>query len=338
MTPLNTLAEEKLARVPLPLKNIEPTSIVENKDFAAASKEAISAKYTRSRDRRTRGLTCTDEFHVGDLLIVSGKTTPMEGVNEKNNNFALQLCAYGAVEYIKDDIRTSAQEGSILVCPNNGGTFATTFYSGLSLQLDGSRLRQAIVAVSGSQSAIKLDRAFTTRANQKDSTQRPSTVLFKLFEYIDTLLLEDQSLPGILGLDDQIYRTMALEYVIENKLLDEVKRRERLQTSRSSVFDDLIDWIRENRQSQITLTDLQNHSNYSSRQLQSMFRRKFESTPMEFVRRQRLSGALARLENPKEGDTVTKIARDFGYRHVSNFSTDFHRQFGFSPSQVLRSA
>jgi hypothetical protein len=187
-------------------------------------------------------------------------------------------------------------------------------------------------------SVVNLDRAFATGVISEVATHRPSTALFKLFEYIDTLLLEDQSLPGILGLDDQIYRTMALEYVIENKLLDEVKRRERLQTSRSSVFDDLIDWIRENRQSQITLTDLQNHSNYSSRQLQSMFRRKFESTPMEFVRRQRLSGALARLENPKEGDTVTKIARDFGYRHVSNFSTDFHRQFGLSPSQVLRSA
>ena len=338
MTPLNALAEEKLAQVPLPLKNIEPTSIVENKDFAKASKEAISAKYSQSRDRRTRGLTCTDEFHVGDLLIVSGKTTPMEGVNEKNNNFALQLCAYGSIEYRKEDVQLIASQGSILANPNNGAAFATTYYSGISLQLNRSRLEDAIVAVSGMKSVVNLDRAFATGVISQVATHRPSTALFKLFDYIDTLLLEDQSLPGILGLDDQIYRTMALEYVIENDLLEEVKRRERLQTSRSSVFDDLIDWIKENRQSQITLTDLQNHSHYSSRQLQSMFRRKFESTPMEFVRRQRLSGTLVRLENPKEGDTVTKIARDFGYRHVSNFSTDFHRQFGFSPSQVLRSA
>jgi AraC-like DNA-binding protein len=131
---------------------------------------------------------------------------------------------------------------------------------------------------------------------------------------------------------------MALEYVIENNLLEEVKKRERLHSCRSSALDNLVDWIRESGQINITLTDLQNQSHYSSRQLQSMFRNTFDCTPMEFVRKQRLSKALERLEHPKEGDSVTKIARDFGYRHVSNFSTDFQKEFGFPPSRVLRSA
>jgi AraC-like DNA-binding protein len=338
MSQLNTLVEERLAKVALPLKNIEPTSIVENEYFAKVGKEALSTKYAWSRVEGISGMTCSEQFHVGDLLVVSGKTTPMGVIDEKNNNFALQLCAYGAIEYIKDDIRTSAQEGSILVCPNNGGTFATTFYSGISLQLDGTRLRQAIAAVSGTQSEINLKQAFTTRVTEKDSIHRPSTALFQFFKYIDSLLLEDQSLPTVLNLDDQIYRGMALEYVIENGLLEEVKRRERLHNCRSSVLDDLVDWIRENGRLNITLTDLQNQSHYSSRQLQSMFRKKFDCTPMEFVKKQRLSKALERLECPDEGDSVTRIARDFGYRHVSNFSKDFQKEFRFSPSQVLRSS
>jgi len=338
MSRLNTLAEQKLARVPLPLKNIRPTSIVENKHFAEARKEALSTKYARSRDGRIRGLTCSDQFEVGDLLVVSGKTTPMAVIDEINNNIALQLCAHGSVDYTKDDIRTTAQKGCILVTPNNGGEFLTTFYSGISLQLDGNRLNQAIAAVSGTLSEISLDQIISTSATQRDSHHRPCTALFKFFDYIDSLLIEDQSLPSVLGLDDQIYRAMALEYVIENNLLEEVKKRERLHSCRSSALDNLVDWIRESGQINITLTDLQNQSHYSSRQLQSMFRNTFDCTPMEFVRKQRLSKALERLEHPKEGDSVTKIARDFGYRHVSNFSTDFQKEFGFPPSRVLRSA
>ena len=33
---------------------------------------------------------------------------------------------------------------------------------------------------------------------------------------------------------------------------------------------------------------------------------------------------------------MTRIAREVGYRHTSNFSADFQRQFGVAPSVVLR--
>jgi len=57
---------------------------------------------------------------------------------------------------------------------------------------------------------------------------------------------------------------------------------------------------------------------------------------MQFVRRQRLEWAMERLTAPQPGDTVLRIARDCGYRHSSNFSVDFQRQFGHKPSEVLR--
>jgi AraC-like DNA-binding protein len=59
---------------------------------------------------------------------------------------------------------------------------------------------------------------------------------------------------------------------------------------------------------------------------------------MQFVRRQRLSAAMEKLQTADLDDTVTTIARDTGYRYTSNFTNDFQREFGVKPSVVLRSS
>lgn len=57
---------------------------------------------------------------------------------------------------------------------------------------------------------------------------------------------------------------------------------------------------------------------------------------MQFVRRQRLEEAMEQLLAAGDGATVTRIARDCGYRSTSQFSSDFHREFGQLPSHILR--
>ena len=99
-----------------------------------------------------------------------------------------------------------------------------------------------------------------------------------------------------------------------------------------------MDFIRQNAHLNLTLTDLEEQSHYSSRHLQSIFKEKFDCTPMQFVRRQRLSAAMEKLETADCGDTVTSIARDLGYRYTSNFCTDFQKEFGVTPSVIMRSS
>ncbi|MFM7548588.1 MAG: helix-turn-helix domain-containing protein [Cyanobacteriota bacterium] len=53
-------------------------------------------------------------------------------------------------------------------------------------------------------------------------------------------------------------------------------------------MDDIIS----HRCSSITLTNLEEQSHYSARHLQSLFRKKFGCTPIQFVRRQRLEEAM----------------------------------------------
>ena len=84
------------------------------------------------------------------------------------------------------------------------------------------------------------------------------------------------------------------------------------------------------------MADLERLSHYSARHLTTLFRERFNCTPMQFLRRQRLDLAMERLTAPQPGDTVIRIARECGYRHASNFSVDFQREFGSKPSDVLR--
>jgi AraC-like DNA-binding protein len=120
-----------------------------------------------------------------------------------------------------------------------------------------------------------------------------------------------------------------------NGQLDALQRR-RQHPRREAFLDDLVAYIMANLYRPITLTDLEEQSHYSGRQLQYMFRRKFECTPLQFVRKQRLKMAMARLEQCQRHDTISKIARELGYRSTSTFSADFFRQFGTNPSVVLR--
>jgi len=103
-----------------------------------------------------------------------------------------------------------------------------------------------------------------------------------------------------------------------------------------SRLDALIDDIWVNPGKALTLTDPETQSHDSARHLQTLFREKFDCIPMQYVRCRRLSLAMERLRAAHPGDTVTRIARDNGYRYLSNCSADVQRAFGVNLSEVLR--
>lgn len=96
--------------------------------------------------------------------------------------------------------------------------------------------------------------------------------------------------------------------------------------------------ITENCMAYQSLDELTARSGYSKRQLQHLFNLHYHTTPMQFIKHARLIAASNRLRSPQPGDSVGKIGESFGWRHVSSFSTEFKRQFGISPSAILRHA
>lgn len=149
------------------------------------------------------------------------------------------------------------------------------------------------------------------------------------------MLLEDPYLADGLALDDQTYRLVASE-LARKVPPGRWRQREKGQRRWSSSLDELVDYITSNRCRSLTLTDLEKQSHYSRRHLQTLFQEKFGCTPMQFVRRQRLAAAMEKLQAAEGEISVSRIARDCGYRSLSNFSSDFQCEFGELPSSVLR--
>lgn len=74
----------------------------------------------------------------------------------------------------------------------------------------------------------------------------------------------------------------------------------------------------------------------SHRSLHRVVRRELGTPPMRTLRQVRLAEARSRLEAPRPGDTVTRVALDCGFAHLGRFSQGYARQFGEAPSETLR--
>lgn len=242
----------------------------------------------------------------------------------------VELCYEGQARLRDGSLDLNSLPGEIITFPSQEGVLCGGFHSGISFYLDQSTLQRTIHSVLGGRLQTGMDRPMLI--NGKGSRSR---LLFSLFQHIDRVLSEDRYLSNALVLDDQIYRTLVMDWARQyhGELLTS-RWREKHQWNPS--LDSLVDYIRLHSAQRLTMTDLEEHSHYSSRQLQYLFRDRFDCTPMQFIRRQRMTAAMERLQSPKRDDSVTRIARDYGYCFTSNFSADFRREFGIKPSAVLR--
>ena len=73
----------------------------------------------------------------------------------------------------------------------------------------------------------------------------------------------------------------------------------------------------------------------SLRRLQAGFRRYRNSTPIEFVRVQRLAKAREALAGAQPGTRVTDVALGVGYFHLGRFAAEYKARYGESPSDTL---
>lgn len=106
--------------------------------------------------------------------------------------------------------------------------------------------------------------------------------------------------------------------------------------SRAEILDSLIRWIRDNLHRPIQLEELARVSGYSQRSLRNLFQERFGCSPVQWMRRERLSLARDQLLEPEPNTCVSSVAEAVGYRHLSQFSRDFQQCHGLRPSEVLR--
>lgn len=96
-----------------------------------------------------------------------------------------------------------------------------------------------------------------------------------------------------------------------------------------------LDYIHENVRENPTLSDIAKQSGVSGRSLQLLFRRRFNQTPLEYFRTQRLHAVKTDLEMARQGTRVTDIMLDYGITSFGHFSKQYKDIFGCCPRESL---
>jgi AraC family transcriptional regulator, ethanolamine operon transcriptional activator len=99
------------------------------------------------------------------------------------------------------------------------------------------------------------------------------------------------------------------------------------------------EYIRENLSEQIRLSDLCNHCYVQSRSLEYGFREMCGLSPVAYIKAVKLSRvrkSLLSAEAPLR--SISEIACDYGFWHLSQFAVDYRRFFGETPSATRERA
>ena len=84
----------------------------------------------------------------------------------------------------------------------------------------------------------------------------------------------------------------------------------------------------------VTLSDLSRHCGVAERTLEYGFKQVYGTTPLAFVRNQRLTRSRMALLRAKASASISQIARSFGFTHMGQYSSDYRRLFGETPSMT----
>jgi len=97
------------------------------------------------------------------------------------------------------------------------------------------------------------------------------------------------------------------------------------------------EYIEINLHRKIMMLELKQHTKYSERSLQMIFKKHLNKSPFEYIEEQRLLKAHELIKQHKQSKKTTDIAREVGFRHLGRFSANFKRRFGIHPSVLARS-
>jgi AraC-like DNA-binding protein len=116
-------------------------------------------------------------------------------------------------------------------------------------------------------------------------------------------------------------------------LLSDIDQDKAAAADTSAVYR-VVDYIHAHLEDEVTLADLVSVAAVSERALTRSFRRRMGTSPMCYMKQQRMKSAQKMLLEANA--TVTEVAVQFGFFHLGRFAVDYKAMFGESPSTTLR--
>jgi AraC-like DNA-binding protein len=156
--------------------------------------------------------------------------------------------------------------------------------------------------------------------------------------YVKDVVLADDTLatPLVLGQAGRLLAAVTLSTFPNTTIADPTPHDR--NDHRPVLLRRAIEFIEDNADKDIGLSDIAETVCLTPRAVQYMFRRHLDTTPLQYLRRIRLHYAHHELlAADRRHDTVTAISARWGFMHTSRFAVFYRQTYGRSPHITLRS-
>lgn len=278
-------------------------------------------------------------LHVGQIAVSCSRHSPLEIGFDDSPVATLTLPLSGVGEVTSDGQRLKLEAGPMAAyLPGAAFKASTGAFEEVMICLDRRRLVDTAAAMRGfGDSAESWVPAFERALRVDGSTASEQAELLSHL-HLALRMLEAPLLRSVGGLSASQLEDLLFRLVAAIVCPGAVGGTDRPVPDHrgNHPFDELLEWIQAHLHTPITPTELSRRSAYSQRNLQYLFQRRFGCSPMQWVKRQRLSSVRADLLRAQPGETVAAIARRHGFVQMSSFAASFRESYGITPSVLLR--
>jgi AraC-like DNA-binding protein len=277
--------------------------------------------------------------HHSSLLSVNGMKmaatagTPVRERVKKNGDMTILFPFSGQGNLTVDGRMIHWQSGVnaalLPYCSSNG---ESSLRSILMLDINPKKLDQISHSMLGIEenSHSRLDYQEPRKLNLHIGRLSFETIFRQLANLLDQFALQPEMLNKT-GIDNNIYRNLAV--MLKPELFLEASNSNKNYARR--LLDRVCEYAQAHLSQSITMTELERVSNMSTRNLHYAFLKRYDTTPMRWVRTERLIMAHNYLNSASPGSTITAIALSCGFNKPAAFADYYFKHFGELPSATL---
>jgi hypothetical protein len=252
----------KLDFLPFPIKNTgrlhsaDPTEMLNLDLIDKGARETRSSVMRPSADYALA--------RIRKINMVATRTTPCISVADDPRHITLAMLYAGErYRYHKESSVQHIEPGSIHLCQRTGGTAHIGYFSGVICEIDRLRLERTMRAMGREEFKWNPQQSYVLKKKGCHEGRNTQRHLWSLLSFVDELLGESEYLATGLGLDEQVYRLLAMSLFQEEGVLENTQEHWGASTKQwTEKLDDLVDYIRSNAHLSLTLTDLEEQSHY----------------------------------------------------------------------------